>query len=65
MTIFKETVEEEYLTLAETKVILEDLERERAADEDREMRYELLQDLLGLGDGQELLVQLVLEDRHS
>jgi DNA-directed RNA polymerase subunit F len=41
MTIFKETVEEEYLTLAETKVILEDLERERAADEDREMRYEL------------------------
>lgn len=41
MTIFKEKVDEEYLTLAETKEILADLERERAADEDREMRYEL------------------------
>jgi len=41
MTIFKEKVGEEYLTLAETKDILEDLERERAADEEREMRYEL------------------------
>jgi DNA-directed RNA polymerase subunit F len=41
MTIFKEKLGEEYLTLAETKTILEDLERERAADEDREMRYEL------------------------
>jgi DNA-directed RNA polymerase subunit F len=41
MTIFKEKVDEEYLTLAETKAVLEDLERERAADEDREMRYEL------------------------
>ena len=41
MTIFKEKVGEEYLTLAETKDILADLERERAADEEREMRYEL------------------------
>jgi DNA-directed RNA polymerase, subunit F (EC 2.7.7.6) len=41
MTIFKEKLGEEYLTLAETKAILEDLEVERAADEDREMRYEL------------------------
>ncbi|MFB6188529.1 MAG: RNA polymerase Rpb4 family protein [Halapricum sp.] len=41
MTIFKETLDEEYLTLAEAKEILEDLERERALDEDREMRYEL------------------------
>ena len=41
MTIFKEKVDEEYLTIAETKEILEDLEVERAADEDREMRYEL------------------------
>jgi len=41
MTIFKEKVSEEYLTLAETKEILEDLEVERAADEEREMRYEL------------------------
>ncbi|MFB6140952.1 MAG: RNA polymerase Rpb4 family protein [Halosimplex sp.] len=41
MTIFKEKVDEEYLTIAETKQILADLERERAADEDREMRYEL------------------------
>jgi len=41
MTIFKEKVSEEYLTTAETKQILADLEMERAADEDREMRYEL------------------------
>jgi DNA-directed RNA polymerase subunit F len=41
MTIFKEKVDEEYLTLAEAKEILEALERERALDEDREMRYEL------------------------
>ena len=41
MTIFKEIVDEEYLTLAEAKEHLEDLERERALDEDREMRYEL------------------------
>ena len=41
MTIFKEKVDEEYLTLAETKVVLQDLERERAAEEEREMRYEL------------------------
>ena len=41
MTIFKETLSEEYLTVAETKAILEGLESERADDEDREMRYEL------------------------
>jgi DNA-directed RNA polymerase subunit F len=41
MTIFKDKVEEEYLTVAETKEILADLEVERAEDEDREMRYEL------------------------
>jgi len=41
MTIFKEKLDEEYLTVAETKEILADLEAERADDEDREMRYEL------------------------
>jgi DNA-directed RNA polymerase subunit F len=41
MTIFKEKVNEEHLTVAETKEILEELEVERAADEEREMRYEL------------------------
>ena len=41
MTIFKEKLSEEYLTTAETKEILADLEMERAADEEREMRYEL------------------------
>ena len=41
MKIFKEKVDEEYLTIAETKEILEGLEFERAADEEREMRYEL------------------------
>jgi DNA-directed RNA polymerase subunit F len=41
MTIFKEKLEEEYLTTAEAKELLSDLEQERALDEDREMRYEL------------------------
>lgn len=40
MTIFKEIVDEEYLTVSETKEILQDLEMERAAD-DREMHYVL------------------------
>jgi DNA-directed RNA polymerase subunit F len=41
MTIFKERVGEEYLTVAETKELLADVEAERAADEHRELRYEL------------------------
>lgn len=41
MTIFKEKLEEEYLTIAETKALLSAVEADRAADEEREMRYEL------------------------
>lgn len=41
MTIFKETVDEDYLTVAEVKALLADVEAERAADEDRELPYEL------------------------
>ena len=41
MSIFKEKVDEEYLTVAETKEILEGIELDRATDEEREMRYEL------------------------
>ena len=41
MTIFKEIVEEEYLTIAETKELLAETESEHAADEEREMQYEL------------------------
>ena len=40
MTIFKETIDEEHLTTAEAKAILEDIETERATDE-REVTYEL------------------------
>mgnify|MGYP000023548277 CR=1 FL=1 len=40
MSIFKEKLDEEYLTLAATKDLLADVETERAAD-DRELRYEL------------------------
>ncbi|MFP4217942.1 MAG: RNA polymerase Rpb4 family protein [Salinarchaeum sp.] len=40
MTIFKETIDEEYLTTAEAKALLEDIERERAT-QDREVTYEL------------------------
>jgi DNA-directed RNA polymerase subunit F len=41
MTIFKEKLDEEFLTFAETKELLDEVEAERALDEDREMRYEL------------------------
>ncbi len=41
MTIFKEVLGEEYLTVSEAKALLADIEAERAADPDREMRYEL------------------------
>jgi DNA-directed RNA polymerase subunit F len=41
MTIFKEKLDEEFLTISEVKQVLEDVEAERALDEDREMRYEL------------------------
>ncbi|MFB6135813.1 MAG: RNA polymerase Rpb4 family protein [Halobacteriaceae archaeon] len=40
MSIFKEKVEEEYLTVPEVKDLLADIEAERVADE-RELRYEL------------------------
>ncbi|WP_247002006.1 RNA polymerase Rpb4 family protein [Halosolutus gelatinilyticus] len=41
MTIFKEIVDEEFLTVSEAKELLADIEAERALDEDRELRYEL------------------------
>ena len=41
MTIFKEVLDEEYLTTPKAKELLSDIENERALDEDREMRYEL------------------------
>ena len=41
MTIFKETLDEEFLTVSEAKELLADVEEERAADEERELRYEL------------------------
>ena len=41
MTIFKEVLDEEYLTAPEAKELLSEIENERALDEDREMRYEL------------------------
>lgn len=41
MTIFKEKLDEEFLTTSEVKELLEDVEAERAADEERELRYEL------------------------
>lgn len=41
MTIFKEIIDEESLTIAEVKGLLEEIEDERALEEDRDMRYEL------------------------
>jgi len=41
MTIFKEKLEEEYITTSEAKEILVEIEDERAEDEERDLRYEL------------------------
>jgi len=41
MTIFKEKLDEEFLTVSEAKELLADIETERASNEEREMRYEL------------------------
>jgi DNA-directed RNA polymerase subunit F len=41
MTIFKEVLDDEYLTTPEAKELLADVEADRALDSDREMRYEL------------------------
>ena len=41
MTIFKETLDEEFLTISEAKELLTEVEAERALDEDRELRFEL------------------------
>ena len=41
MTIFKEKLDEEYLTVSEVKELLAGVEADRAADEERDMRYEL------------------------
>lgn len=41
MSIFKEILEEEHLTVSEAKELLSDIEAERALEEDRELRYEL------------------------
>lgn len=41
MTLFKESLEEELLTIPEAKELLGEIEAERAGEEDRELRYEL------------------------
>lgn len=41
MTIFKEKLDEEFLTVPEVKELLADIEQERSLDEDRELPYEL------------------------
>ncbi|MWV64730.1 RNA polymerase Rpb4 family protein [Halorubrum sp. JWXQ-INN 858] len=41
MTIFKEKLDEEYVTTSEAKQILVEIEDARAADDERELRYEL------------------------
>lgn len=66
MTIFKEKIDEEYLTTSEAKEILEEIEAERAADEERELRYELARAiehvnrfaLLDVEEAQELVAEL-------
>ncbi|MDS0299226.1 RNA polymerase Rpb4 family protein [Halogeometricum sp. S1BR25-6] len=67
MTIFKEKVHEEYQTTSEVKDLLEDVEAERAADEERELRYELARAIehvnrfavLDAGESRELVEELL------
>lgn len=66
MTIFQDKLDEEYLTIAEVKEILGELEAQRAHDEDHEMRYELARAidhvnrfaLLDTEESRELVAQL-------
>ena len=41
MTIFQEKLDEEYITISEAKSLLNEVEDERADDEERDLRYEL------------------------
>jgi len=41
MSIFKEKLDEEYITISEAKSLLNEVEDERANDESRDLRYEL------------------------
>ncbi|WP_101298222.1 RNA polymerase Rpb4 family protein [Halegenticoccus soli] len=41
MTIFKEKLDEEYLTVSEVKELLIEVNAEREGDEERDLRYEL------------------------
>ena len=41
MSIFKEKLDEEYITISEAKSLLNEVEDERADDEERDLRYEL------------------------
>ena len=67
MTIFKEVLDEEYLTTPEAKELLSDIENERALEEDREMRYELARAIehvnrfavLGAEESRELVEELL------
>lgn len=67
MTIFKEILDEEYLTTSEAKELLSEIENERALDEDREMRYELARaiehvnrfSILGTEESRELVEELL------
>ena len=71
MTIFKEKVDEEYLTTSQAKELLSEVEQERALDEDREMRYELARAIehvnrfaiLGAEESQELVDELLEEEK--
>lgn len=71
MTIFKEKLDEQYVTTSEAKEILVEIESERAADEDRDLRYELARAIehvnrfadLDAGESRELVEELAEFDR--
>lgn len=66
MTIFKETIDEEYLTISEAKELLEEVEMERAMQDEREVTYELARAIehanqfavLEANEAQELVAEL-------
>jgi len=73
MSIFKEKLDEEYITISEAKSLLNEVEDERANDESRDLRYELARAIehvnrhatLEAEDSRELVDDLLALDKVS
>jgi len=71
MTIFKEKLDDDYQTVSEVKLLLQNIEAERAAEADRDLRYELARAIehvnrfadLDPSDSRELVDELLTEEK--